>query len=131
MSSAAQEAGPVAGLRTRPTRSRTPRAGVATVAQVPQLTSRQWAIVGGVVAVIVVIIAAVALAGGGDDEPTERATTSTTTSTSTTSTTTPVEIGRAHVCTPVTNAHLVCRLMLEKKNNTEQHANIYQKREHE
>src|SRR3546814_1404408 len=26
------------------------------------------------------------------------------------------EIGRAHVCTPVTNAHLVCRLMLEKKN---------------
>src|SRR3546814_1006088 len=27
------------------------------------------------------------------------------------------EIGRAHVCTPVTNAHLVCRLLLEKKNN--------------
>src|SRR3546814_2219679 len=25
------------------------------------------------------------------------------------------EIGRAHVCTPVTNAHLVCRLMLDKK----------------
>src|SRR3546814_6448959 len=25
------------------------------------------------------------------------------------------EIGRAHVCTPVTNAHLVCRLMPEKK----------------
>src|SRR3546814_9667781 len=25
------------------------------------------------------------------------------------------EIGRAHVGTPVTNAHLVCRLMLEKK----------------
>src|SRR3546814_5990497 len=23
--------------------------------------------------------------------------------------------GRAHVCTPVTNAHLVCRLLLEKK----------------
>src|SRR3546814_9202444 len=23
-----------------------------------------------------------------------------------------VEIGRAHVCTPVTNAHLVCRLLL-------------------
>src|SRR3546814_7251907 len=86
MSSAAQEAGPVAGLRTRPTRSRTPRAGVATVAQVPQLTSRQWAIVGGVVAVIVVIIAAVALAGGGDDEPTERATTTTTTAAPTTTT---------------------------------------------
>src|SRR3546814_6217355 len=26
------------------------------------------------------------------------------------------EIGRAHVCTPVTNANLVCRLLLEKKN---------------
>src|SRR3546814_1738825 len=25
------------------------------------------------------------------------------------------EIGRAHVWTPVTNAHLVCRLLLEKK----------------
>src|SRR3546814_3265123 len=37
------------------------------------------------------------------------------------------EIGRAHVCTPVTNAHLVCRLLLEKKksqkhvNTTQQH----------
>src|SRR3546814_7618381 len=30
-----------------------------------------------------------------------------------------LEIGRAHVCTPVTNAHLVCRLLLEKKNNTQ------------
>src|SRR3546814_12172053 len=27
-----------------------------------------------------------------------------------------LDIGRAHVCTPVTNAHLVCRLLLEKKN---------------
>src|SRR3546814_4444503 len=27
----------------------------------------------------------------------------------------PPEIGRAHVCTPVTNAHHVCRLLLEKK----------------
>src|SRR3546814_10181535 len=26
------------------------------------------------------------------------------------------QIGRAHVRTPVTNAHLVCRLLLEKKN---------------
>src|SRR3546814_8519664 len=26
------------------------------------------------------------------------------------------QIGRAHVCTPVTNTHLVCRLLLEKKN---------------
>src|SRR3546814_2019837 len=25
------------------------------------------------------------------------------------------EIGRAHVCTPVTNAHLVCRLLLEQQ----------------
>src|SRR3546814_3276240 len=25
------------------------------------------------------------------------------------------EIGRAHVCTPVTNAHLVCRLLLENQ----------------
>src|SRR3546814_8020335 len=29
------------------------------------------------------------------------------------------EIGRAHVCTPVTNAHLVCRLLLEKQKNTQ------------
>src|SRR3546814_3419886 len=28
------------------------------------------------------------------------------------------EIGRAHVCTPVTNAHFVCRLLLEQKNMT-------------
>src|SRR3546814_5786122 len=27
------------------------------------------------------------------------------------------EIGRAHVRTPVTNAHLVCRLLLEKKKH--------------
>src|SRR3546814_7231530 len=26
------------------------------------------------------------------------------------------QIGRAHVCTPVTNAHLVYRLLLEKQN---------------
>src|SRR3546814_8075571 len=25
-----------------------------------------------------------------------------------------LQIGRAHVCTPVTNAHLVCRILLEK-----------------
>src|SRR3546814_8197109 len=30
------------------------------------------------------------------------------------------QIGRAHVCTPVTNAHLVCRLLLEKKKIHEQ-----------
>src|SRR3546814_9516797 len=29
-----------------------------------------------------------------------------------------LEIGRAHVWTPVTNAHLVCRLLLEKKKTT-------------
>src|SRR3546814_2092908 len=28
------------------------------------------------------------------------------------------KIGRAHVWTPVTNAHLVCRLLLEKKQKT-------------
>src|SRR3546814_8736110 len=27
------------------------------------------------------------------------------------------ESGRAHVCTPVTNAHLVCRLLIEKTKN--------------
>src|SRR3546814_5034503 len=30
------------------------------------------------------------------------------------------EIGRAHVCTPVTNAQLVCRLLLEKKKHSTQ-----------
>src|SRR3546814_6123742 len=34
-----------------------------------------------------------------------------------------LEIGRAHVCTPVTNAHLVCRLLPEKKT---QHKNSTQ-----
>src|SRR3546814_7514522 len=29
----------------------------------------------------------------------------------------PEEIGRAHVWTPVPNAHLVCRLLLEKQKN--------------
>src|SRR3546814_416768 len=34
------------------------------------------------------------------------------------------QIGRAHVCTPVTNAHLVCRLLLEKKKqNNKAHKN--------
>src|SRR3546814_3557790 len=32
------------------------------------------------------------------------------------------EIGRAHVCTPVTNAHLVCRLLLAKKNRNDDHS---------
>src|SRR3546814_6890571 len=35
------------------------------------------------------------------------------------------EIGRAHVCTPVTTAHLVCRLLLEKKNQT-----VYREQQH-
>src|SRR3546814_6718050 len=35
------------------------------------------------------------------------------------------QIGRAHVLTPVTNAHLVCRLLLEKKkHNTTHHTYI-------
>src|SRR3546814_8862962 len=29
-----------------------------------------------------------------------------------------VELGREHVCTPVTNAQLVCRLLLEKKTSS-------------
>src|SRR3546814_961552 len=32
----------------------------------------------------------------------------------------PNKIGRAHVWTPVTNAHLVCRLLLEKKTTNKQ-----------
>src|SRR3546814_2243319 len=31
------------------------------------------------------------------------------------------QIGRAHVCTPVTNAHLVCRPLLEKKKSEIKH----------
>src|SRR3546814_10613592 len=37
----------------------------------------------------------------------------------------PEENGRAHVCTPATNAHLVCRLLLDKKNHTPQDTPIY------
>src|SRR3546814_1661439 len=43
------------------------------------------------------------------------------------------EIGRAHVWTPVTNAHLVCRLLLEKKKQLtkdEKKDSIYKIREH-
>src|SRR3546814_2138955 len=28
-----------------------------------------------------------------------------------------IKIGRAHVCTPATNSHLVCRLLLDNKKN--------------
>src|SRR3546814_10621069 len=31
------------------------------------------------------------------------------------------EIGRAHVCTPIPNAHLVCRLMLDTTTITHNH----------
>src|SRR3546814_10457764 len=31
------------------------------------------------------------------------------------------QIGRAHVCTPVTNAHIVCRLLLENIKTKHQH----------
>src|SRR3546814_2205741 len=31
------------------------------------------------------------------------------------------KIGRAHVCTPVTNAHLVCRLLLENQKKINEH----------
>src|SRR3546814_4028225 len=37
------------------------------------------------------------------------------------------EIGRAHVWTPVTNAHLVCPLLLEKNNIDDRHS-IHNKR---
>src|SRR3546814_2970059 len=37
-----------------------------------------------------------------------------------------MEIGRAHVLTPVTNAHLVCRLLLEKKITLEPTADLAQ-----
>jgi hypothetical protein len=60
---------------------------------VPQLSPRQWAIVGGVLAVIVAVVAVIALSGGDDEEPAERAVTSTTTTTTTTSTTAPPEPG--------------------------------------
>src|SRR3546814_8764594 len=33
----------------------------------------------------------------------------------------PQKIGRAHVCTPVTNAHRVCRLRLENKKKLKKH----------
>src|SRR3546814_10918797 len=39
-----------------------------------------------------------------------------------------VKIGRAHVLTPVTNAHLVCRLLLEKKKK-KQDRNRHHKRQ--
>src|SRR3546814_1242385 len=36
------------------------------------------------------------------------------------------QIGRAHVLTPVTNAHLVCRLLLEtKKNHQKSHISCH------
>src|SRR3546814_6146581 len=34
----------------------------------------------------------------------------------------PGKIGRAHVCNPVTNSNLVCRLLLEKKKNQTQYS---------
>src|SRR3546814_1523191 len=36
-----------------------------------------------------------------------------------------VQIGRAHVCIPVTNAHLVCRLLLAKQNSQLLHQIIF------
>src|SRR3546814_1965078 len=36
------------------------------------------------------------------------------------------EIGRAHVCTPVTNAHLVCRLLPDNNNTSLSHTYPYQ-----
>src|SRR3546814_7485768 len=42
-----------------------------------------------------------------------------------------IEIGRAHVLTPVTNEHLVCSLMLEKKNTIQQPNLIHQNSIHQ
>src|SRR3546814_10551836 len=38
------------------------------------------------------------------------------------------QIGRAHVGTPVTNAHIVCRLLLEKKNHLSPGPHVYDAR---
>src|SRR3546814_1274213 len=35
------------------------------------------------------------------------------------------QIGRAHVCTPVTNAHIVCRLLLEKNTYNDNQNTIH------
>src|SRR3546814_9201501 len=35
------------------------------------------------------------------------------------------EIGRAHVCTPVPNAHLVCRLLPDKKKHKTKTSSLY------
>src|SRR3546814_1717827 len=35
------------------------------------------------------------------------------------------QIGRAHVCNPVTHAHLVCTLLHEKTNNNNNNHNTY------
>jgi hypothetical protein len=82
---------------------------------VPQLTSRQWVIAGGVLAAIVVVIAVIALGGGGDEEPTERAVTSTTESTTTTSTTAPAEPGYPLTGQPVEDPARVQRPVLAVK----------------
>src|SRR3546814_8006396 len=42
----------------------------------------------------------------------------------------PRTIGRAHVCTPVTNAHFVCRHLLDKKKRSTQERKIQRKHKH-
>src|SRR3546814_9312727 len=42
-----------------------------------------------------------------------------------------LEIGRAHVSTPVTNAHLVCRLLIEKKKKRSNTTNLYHHTTHQ
>jgi len=56
---------------------------------VPQLSPRQWAVVGGVLAVVLVVVGAVALAGGGDDEAAPTTTTTTEAPATTTTTAAP------------------------------------------
>lgn len=60
--------------------------GIATVAEVPTLSRRQWIIAGSVLGVIVLVAAVAVFASGGDDE--EEAITTTTTSTTEATTTT-------------------------------------------
>ncbi|HEX4902335.1 MAG TPA: DUF3048 domain-containing protein, partial [Acidimicrobiales bacterium] len=80
----------------------------------PQLSPRQWAIVGGLAAVVVVVIAAIALAGGGDDEP-AATTTTTSTTTSTTTTTAPAETGYPLTGLPIDDPARAARPVLAVK----------------
>jgi len=80
---------------------------------VPQLSPRQWAIVGGVLAVVLVIVAAVALAGGGGDDAAP--TTTTTEATTTTETTVPAAPGYPLTGLPIDDPARAARPVLAVK----------------